>query len=79
MHELASCFGPIEYFRPYVPLDDGPALPPGHDAQRLTHMDERVWEAKWEHRDDCITALNVSISTHIDFSLIYDVFFGIRR
>lgn len=62
MHQLASCFGPIEYFQPFVPAADGPALPPGHDTVRSSRMSERVWEVKWEHRDDCITALNVRIS-----------------
>ncbi|KLO20673.1 hypothetical protein SCHPADRAFT_16570 [Schizopora paradoxa] len=58
MRDLASCFGPIEYFRRFVPTVDGPPAPPGHDTARSPRMDEYVWEVKWDHRDDCIIALN---------------------
>lgn len=33
--------------------------PAPHDAPRSPSMDARCWEIKWDHRDDCVSALMV--------------------
>ena len=57
MYKMVSAFGPLEYFR-LINVSDG-NTPLGHDAPRSPEMDPRVWEIKFGHRDDCISALNV--------------------
>ncbi|KAI0319752.1 hypothetical protein OF83DRAFT_1082036 [Amylostereum chailletii] len=60
MHDLASAFGPVEYFKPYQRgevTDSTHRFPPPHDTDRAPGMDDGCWEAKWEHRDDCMSAL----------------------
>ena len=37
------------------------AQPLGHDGPRSVGMEDGVWEAKWEHRDDCVCALAVRL------------------
>ncbi|TDL28259.1 hypothetical protein BD410DRAFT_353854 [Rickenella mellea] len=68
--KLCSAFGPIESFLPYCPSaeiagdnsgsqmsDPNVAYPSPHDGPRSTGMDNRVWEVKWGHRTDCVSAL----------------------
>lgn len=62
---MAEAFGPLESFKPYTHpahafADDSSDYPPGHDSDRLICMDLSVWEVKFGHRDDCISALSVS-------------------
>ena len=60
VRRMAEAFGPLESFRALTTDDTGEdAYPLGHDATRTPGMDAGVWEIKWEHRDDCVTALNV--------------------
>ena len=33
--------------------------PPPHDTSRADGMDTNVYEVKWSHRDDCVSALMV--------------------
>lgn len=46
--------------------DDGiinpECYPLPHNSPRSDCMDTACWEIKWEHRDDCVTALMVSES-----------------
>ena len=69
MKKIVEAFGTLEYFKPYAPDGDSQLKPgdhpPGHDSPRTDTMDPNVWEVKWEHRDDCITALSVTLSTLI--------------
>ena len=64
MHEIVSAFGPLESFElckhfPTKEDNNTVSYPVGHDALRDPNMDGSVWEVKWEHRDDCVCALNV--------------------
>lgn len=34
--------------------------PAPHDAPRSPRMDNGCWEIKWDHRDDCVSALMVN-------------------
>ncbi|TFY80307.1 hypothetical protein EWM64_g3702 [Hericium alpestre] len=56
LYRLVSFFGPVEFMRPYRAEEDmgGPGL---HDAPKSPVMDPGCWEVKWEHREDCVTAL----------------------
>lgn len=60
---IVEAFGPLESFKPYIAEDDNQCdignYPSGHNSPRSEVMDSRVWEVKWEHRDDCISALSV--------------------
>lgn len=40
------------------------SLPAPHCARRSPMMEKQCWEVKWEHRDDCVSALMVK-STRI--------------
>ncbi|KAF9015599.1 hypothetical protein BDQ17DRAFT_1418651 [Cyathus striatus] len=71
LYEIATFFGRLEKF---CPLDipscpeentterTGDRLwsryPPPHNALRSPNMNKSCWEVKWEHRDDCLSALN---------------------
>lgn len=60
---IVEAFGPLESFKPYIAEDESQCnvsnYPSGHNSPRSEAMDSRVWEVKWEHRDDCISALSV--------------------
>ena len=73
MQKIVAAFGPLESFKRCAeeqsqgnvsPGGRIPIRPPGHDGPRSTGMDEGVWEVKWEHRDDCVCALAVSVPPH---------------
>ena len=70
---MAEAFGPLESFRPYLTehdlVDKSNAYPGEHSAGRSPGMDTGIWEVKWGHRDDCITALNVRCRLPHLFSL----------
>src|SRR3984957_19601451 len=73
VRKLSSHFGSLEHFGLYHP--DGVSLsvsgqspakeivsseyPAPHDAPRSFGMDPACWEVKWDHRDDCVSALMV--------------------
>ncbi|KAF8898973.1 hypothetical protein BD779DRAFT_50484 [Infundibulicybe gibba] len=64
VRRLAAHFGRLEKSSVYQPpgglTSDSPswqALTGAHDAPRSENMDGRCWEIKWEHRDDCMSAL----------------------
>ena len=61
---MAECFGPLESFKLFSSGDDRVTCPPEHDTDRCPNMDAGIWEIKWGHRDDCITALNVCSIFH---------------
>ena len=41
-------------------LSEHEPYPAPHNAPRLPHMDNGCWEIKWDHRDDCVSALMVN-------------------
>lgn len=43
-----------------------------HDAPRCPSMDSKCWEVKWQHRDDCVSALMVTLLFEL-FHSINDV------
>ncbi|TCD68103.1 hypothetical protein EIP91_011556 [Steccherinum ochraceum] len=62
---LVSAFGPIEHFGEFIfPNPDGQdddisvqeRIHP-HDAPRSPNMATEIWEIKWKHREDCVSAL----------------------
>ncbi|KAH8099297.1 hypothetical protein BXZ70DRAFT_291551 [Cristinia sonorae] len=65
---LAAAFGPVESFGKFITGNAGDQniqnegtsnrdnLHP-HDAPRSTGMADDIWEIKWKHREDCVTAL----------------------
>ncbi|KAL4241776.1 hypothetical protein ABKN59_000684 [Abortiporus biennis] len=56
---LATSFGEIESFGPFTFSTPDPStvnLYP-HDSPRHARMDTAVWEVKWKHREDCVSAL----------------------
>ncbi|KAH9486538.1 hypothetical protein JR316_0000603 [Psilocybe cubensis] len=67
LRSLASYFGPLEKFSPLQvananDIDPQMQIPFGsypeqHRSPRLPSMDDLCWEIKWEHRDDCVSAL----------------------
>ncbi|KDR85423.1 hypothetical protein GALMADRAFT_234290 [Galerina marginata CBS 339.88] len=69
LQRVASYFGSLEKFAQLNPtVDDisqdnqGPTsalnpYPEVHRAPRSLSMDTACWEVKWEHRDDCVSAL----------------------
>ncbi|CAA7265950.1 unnamed protein product [Cyclocybe aegerita] len=70
LHKLASYFGPLEMFcaLPAESCEDGSGdvenanpdyalYPAPHNARRSSGMATDCWEVKWEHRDDCVSAL----------------------
>ena len=63
MKAVAEAFGPLEYFKIVSSAAAtgkcSDTVPPGHRSRRTKVMDGAVWEVKWGHRDDCITAFNV--------------------
>ena len=62
---MAEAFGPLEYFKVYstagLSANEFNSLPSEHGSRRSKVMDTSVWEIKWGHRDDCVTAFNVSM------------------
>ncbi|EJD03642.1 uncharacterized protein FOMMEDRAFT_166994 [Fomitiporia mediterranea MF3/22] len=62
IEKMAEAFGPLESFEQYLIGHDlgdkSNAYPSEHSAGRLPGMATGIWEVKWGHRDDCITALN---------------------
>ena len=40
---------------------DHALYPAPHNAPRSPCMDNKCWEIKWDHRDDCVSALMVTI------------------
>ncbi|KAF8167683.1 hypothetical protein B0H34DRAFT_792378 [Crassisporium funariophilum] len=73
LRKLASYFGRLESFKPLqVPFGSEDDLgmarneevsleyasyPIPHNAPRSRLMEEKCWEIKWDHRDDCVSAL----------------------
>ncbi|KAH9950895.1 hypothetical protein B0H21DRAFT_407380, partial [Amylocystis lapponica] len=66
MQKLADAFGPVEHFAVYNPDEEGERqndartdkiCPHPHDAPRPAGMDANIYEVKWNHRDDCVSAL----------------------
>ncbi|KAG6911611.1 hypothetical protein DXG01_011914 [Tephrocybe rancida] len=66
---IAAYFGPLESFS-HLQLtknvadtasddvtEDWKLYPSPHDVPRSARMDTGCWEIKWEHRDDCVSAL----------------------
>lgn len=41
-------------------LSEHELYPAPHNAPRLPNMDNGCWEIKWDHRDDCVSALMVN-------------------
>lgn len=54
-----------------------PQYPSPHDAPRSPSMDSLCWEVKWEHRDDCVSALMVTLSFEL-FYLMNDIYLNFR-
>ncbi|KAJ7103313.1 hypothetical protein B0H15DRAFT_206570 [Mycena belliarum] len=58
---LSAHFGPLEAFGLFKSFNTAnehvPAHPPPHDGPRLPEMNAGVFEVKWAHRDDCVSAL----------------------
>ncbi|KAF8078842.1 hypothetical protein FPV67DRAFT_1663522 [Lyophyllum atratum] len=66
---IAAYFGRLEHIDPFQPArgvadsevenanEEWKLYPAPHDAPRCPEMDARCWEIKWEHRDDCVSAL----------------------
>ncbi|KAG6862152.1 hypothetical protein C0995_004234 [Termitomyces sp. Mi166 len=69
INTIASYFGPLESINRLqltknviAPgsddvIEDWKLYPSPHDAPRSAKMDTACWEIKWEHRDDCVSAL----------------------
>ncbi|CAL1694040.1 unnamed protein product [Somion occarium] len=62
IRRMAEAFGPLEYFGLFTASTDGngstqKARIYPHNARRSPCMDESIWEVKWRHRDDCVSAL----------------------
>jgi len=53
--------------------------PVPHNGPRAATMDTRCWEIKWEHRDDCVSALMVSNKTRSFNELPNEVTQTLRR
>lgn len=79
---MAESFGPLEHFRVFLPSatvnKDFDSVPPEHRFRRSKDMDGAIWEVKWGHRDDCITAFNVS-GTFLTLFQAESEFFICRR
>ena len=62
---IASVFGPLESVseRAYPDPDEMQTnsfdIDFIHSGLRCEGMDKHIWEIKWRHRDDCVTALMV--------------------
>ncbi|ESK98071.1 rna-binding protein [Moniliophthora roreri MCA 2997] len=65
---ICAYFGALDTFEALKPagpiIEDGgdslkpyASYPSPHDAPRRPTMDQRCFEVKWEHRDDCVSAL----------------------
>ncbi|GLB35936.1 putative RNA recognition motif containing protein [Lyophyllum shimeji] len=66
---IAAYFGRLERIEPFQLThtihgsevgntgEEWKRYPAPHDAPRSPGMDTRCWEIKWEHRDDCVSAL----------------------
>ncbi|KAF8913080.1 hypothetical protein CPB84DRAFT_1760296 [Gymnopilus junonius] len=70
LHKLMSYFGPLEKFGSVecpkindantslpIPSKAADIFSEPHRAPRSPSMDPSCWEIKWEHRDDCVSAL----------------------
>ncbi|KAL0580804.1 hypothetical protein V5O48_001180 [Marasmius crinis-equi] len=66
LQAICAHFGPFETFvRLPPPAVEGAlehalnwtSYPPPHNAPRKPNMDKGVFKVKWEHRDDCVSAL----------------------
>ncbi|KAF9566097.1 hypothetical protein CPC08DRAFT_814999 [Agrocybe pediades] len=70
LRSIASYFGKLEEFKPFQPAtcnelekDEGDiaqltcVYPEPHNGVRSPTMDKLCWQIKWEHRDDCVSAL----------------------
>ncbi|KAG6879860.1 hypothetical protein C0992_010529 [Termitomyces sp. T32_za158] len=69
INTIASYFGPLENISRLQltknvtdpgasdVIEDWKLYPSPHDAPRSAKMDTACWEIKWEHRDDCVSAL----------------------
>ncbi|KAF8973637.1 hypothetical protein BDZ97DRAFT_1912112 [Flammula alnicola] len=73
LRKLTSYFGPLEKFSPLLVPRTGEenvrlnaeggssvaymSYPAPHNAPRSPTMNNVCWEIKWEHRDDCVSAL----------------------
>ncbi|KAK7059212.1 hypothetical protein VNI00_001839 [Paramarasmius palmivorus] len=62
LRTICAHFGALDTFEALRAGDDDPSTryasyPLPHNAPRKPQMDGRCFEAKWEHRDDCVTAL----------------------
>ncbi|KAG6817739.1 hypothetical protein H0H87_004530 [Tephrocybe sp. NHM501043] len=69
INTIAAYFGPLESFSDLQLAkntaeptsdnvnEDWKLYPSPHDAPRSTKMETGCWEIKWEHRDDCVSAL----------------------
>ncbi|KNZ75039.1 hypothetical protein J132_05329 [Termitomyces sp. J132] len=69
INTIASYFGPLENIHPLQlikdvidvghndVIEDWKLYPSPHNAPRSAKMDTACWEIKWEHRDDCVSAL----------------------
>lgn len=66
--KLATFFGPLEQVSKFAggpeSMNSNPnyeltasRYPPPHNAGRSSGMDAGCWEIKWDHRDNCVTAL----------------------
>ena len=61
---MAEAFGPLEHFKVFCPSataaeKGAEALPVEHRSRRSEEMEDGIWEVKWGHRDDCVSAFNV--------------------
>ncbi|GBE77675.1 predicted protein [Sparassis crispa] len=57
LRTLAQAFGTVGQFHPYDSDAEDKRYPHPHDGPRSPDMDPNVWEVKWDHRDDCVSAL----------------------
>ncbi|KAK1228674.1 hypothetical protein PQX77_008327 [Marasmius sp. AFHP31] len=64
LKSICAYFGPLEMFESFPAVGgvtddviDWTLFPAPHNAPRKPNMDKRVFEVKWEHRDDCVSAL----------------------
>ncbi|KIP10106.1 hypothetical protein PHLGIDRAFT_115741 [Phlebiopsis gigantea 11061_1 CR5-6] len=59
LREIATAFGAVEHFGPFVPnaegAKDAPNMHP-HMCTRTAEMDPNTWEIKWEQREGCMNA-----------------------
>ncbi|KAL0071781.1 hypothetical protein AAF712_000703 [Marasmius tenuissimus] len=63
LKSICAYFGPLEMFESVPTVGgvtegvvDWTLFPAPHNAPRKPSMDKRVFEVKWEHRDDCVNS-----------------------